>query len=562
MGFSEHQVQEIIILGLVFFVSLVLSLGLTPLADRLAWKIGLIDRPGPRKMHSECVPRSGGLAIVASLFLTLFIVLKWGEELTAFWTGAGILILAGLLDDRIGVLGKYKFAAQILGVGLFMYISGYMLEDLGNVFGFGPVELGALAPWFTVFAMVGVINAFNLSDGLDGLAAGMAGIACLFFIPFAYALESWIYLVILSGFFGALLGFLRFNVQPARLFMGDVGSMFLGFSLAAAAVVLSQEETVGKQEYLPVTALIILSLPIWDTLFVMGNRIIRFKNPFRPDRTHLHHRLLRLGFSYEVTVSLIYVSMFFMGLCAWLARPLPEWAQFYSLLGFYILIYTCIWGVEKKTVRLGPDTRIIPSLGAARGIWGKLMIRAARHGYKVFAVVWAGFLLPAVFVGQNSGLGTLYYILFIAVLICLYYPWIGKKKHMSLAHGLIFFGIFSILLVYTAQLIHTSWYIPGMSLLAGTAAIWTLARVGKTPRIKTLLPSGFEFLLLGAAIVSPVLLHYTFDVDEEFRKFLVLSFVFSVPLFMLLKACLRRNPSSNRWFICYILLVLAVMVVL
>ena len=183
MGLSDLQVQEMIILGLVFFVSLILSLGLTPLVDRVAWRAGLLDRPNHRKEHTHTVARAGGISMFLALFLSLGILLNWNPEFTAFWSGAATLLVMGILDDKIRVSSKFKFAAQILAVVLFMYLSGFKLENLGDILGTGNIELGTLAPWLTVFAMVGVINAFNLSDGLDGLAAGMAGIAFLFSCP-------------------------------------------------------------------------------------------------------------------------------------------------------------------------------------------------------------------------------------------------------------------------------------------------------------------------------------------------------------------------------------------
>jgi len=562
MGLSEHQIQELIILGLVFFVSLVSALALTPLADRLAWKVGLVDSPGGRKSHPECVTRAGGLAMALALLLTLGVMLQWNTELAAFWSAVAVLLFTGLLDDRYRLSSKHKFFAQILAIILFMYLGGIRLEDLGDILGTGSLELGRLAPWLTIFAMAGVINAFNMSDGLDGLAAGLAGIACLFFIPFAYAQESWIYLLILTGLFGVLLGFLRFNVQPARLFMGDAGSMFLGFSLAAAAVVLTQGEVRGVQEYQPITALIILSLPIADTLVVMFRRLFHGQNPFKPDKKHLHHRFMDLGISYQVSVSLIYGLMFVLGLCAWLVRPWPEWVQFYSLLGFYILLYGGVWRMERRPANLSQDNYETFANGTARGLSSRTMAFMARHGTRIFVAVWLGFLLPAVLAGHNSGMGIFYYIIFIFLLTGIYYPWIGSKKHMPIAHGLIFFAVFSILVVYSAKFAASYWFIPYMTVLTGVAAIWTIIRVWSTPRLKTLLPGSFELLLLGAAIVSPVLVHYSLDIDESFRMFLILSFVFSIPLFMMLKAYLRRNLRSNRRFISYLMFVLLLLLVM
>ncbi len=552
MGFSEHQVQEIIILGLVFFVSLFLALLLTPLADRMGWKAGLMDHPCPRKIHAASVSRAGGAAIGLALFLTIFFLLQGHAKLTAFWSAAGILLIAGLIDDRIRLTSRSKFAAQTLAVIVFMYLGDVQLHNLGDILGTGPVEFGRGAFFLTIFAMVGVINAFNMSDGLDGLAAGLAGVACLFFIPFAYAQESWIYLLILTGLFGALLGFLRYNIYPARLFMGDSGSMFLGFTLAAAAVVLTQGDIAGRQEYEPVTALIILSLPIFDTLYVMSRRILHGKNPFKPDTLHLHHRLLKLGLSHEVTVSLIFSLMFFLGVSAWLVRPWPEWVQFYSLIGFYATLYSVLWFWERRS---DAPVKAHASFTRFQEKLQPFMTISFRHGRKIFILIWGGCAVPAILM-QDSGAGLLYYIAFVLLFTGLYYPWKGRQKYLPMGHGLMFFGIYSLILIYNAGFAHSSWIEPYMWCLAGIAGIWTLLRVLDTVRLRVLVPGCFEILLLGAAVVSPILLHYSLGIDEQIRRFLVLSFLQSIPLFLMLKAYLRRDPKSNRWFMLYLMLLL------
>jgi UDP-GlcNAc:undecaprenyl-phosphate GlcNAc-1-phosphate transferase len=557
MELSDHQAHKMIILGLVFFASLISCLVLSPLVDKLAWKAGLVDWPNHRKGHTYLVTRSGGLAMAAALFLPLLFLAEWSGELIGFWAGAGVLLVAGIFDDKFRLSSKSKFAAQIAAVVLFMYLSGFELKNLGNILGTGDIHLGVFAPWITVLAMVGVINAFNLSDGLDGLAVGMAGIACLFFLPFAYAQESWVYLLLLTGLLGSLLGFLRHNFHPAKMFMGDTGSMFLGFTLAAAAVVLTQGEIVGKREYFPITALIILSLPVWDTLFVMALRLLNRRNPFKPDQSHLHYRLVELGLSHQMIVSLIYGFMFIIGVCAWLVRPWPEWVQFYSLLVFYGCLYTGLRALEKKspTWGRGYPTLLLHRL-RVKLHW--IMVLAYQNGGKVFTLVWAGFLLPAVYMGCANG-GLLYYLFFIFLLIVIYFPWRGRRIHMPLGHGLMFFGVYSILLIYNLKCYHTIWFTPYMNVLAAMAGIWSVLRVVDRVRVRLILPGGLELIFLGSALVAPILLHYSFNLREDFRIYLVHSFLQALPLLFMIKTYLRRKIAPNRKFIVYILALLAVL---
>ena len=327
-----------------------------------------------------------------------------------------------------------------------------------------------------------------------------------------------------------------------------------------AAIVLTQGDIAGRQEYLPITALIILSLPICDTLYVMIRRIIKRRNPFKPDQWHLHHRLAGLGLSNQVAVSFIYGLMFFMGLCAWLIRPWPEWVQFLSLLVFYALIYTGIWFLEKKS----PSSRRgypVLFFDRVRSRACRVMTLAANHGGKVFILVWAGFLLPALLMGP-AGTGLLYYLMFIFLLIAIYFPWMGQRKHMPMGHGLMFFGIFSLVLIYNLYFYHTSWFTPYMTILAAIAGIWSILRIMDTVRFRVIVPGGLEILFLGTAIVAPILLHYSFDTGEDFRIYMVHSFLQSVPLLFMLKTYLRRAPGPNRRFIAYLLGLLMVLMVM
>ncbi|MBP2690180.1 MAG: UDP-GlcNAc:undecaprenyl-phosphate GlcNAc-phosphate transferase [Deltaproteobacteria bacterium] len=310
--------------ALLFFTSLFLSLFLTPVASRFALRIGAVDLPDGRKIHGEAIPRLGGLAIFSAVIVTL---LGSGVPLkgTAPYLCGFLLVAAtGFVDDVSRLKPAAKFAGQVLAAGFFVWASGESLRDLGDLAGTGTVRTGWFAPFFTVFCMVGIMNALNLSDGLDGLAGGISVIACVTLGIFAFILRDWTSLTILLALSGGVVGFLRYNSYPATLFMGDTGSLTLGFCLSAVAVRLSQRT---GTEVSPVTIVTVLALPAFDTLVVMLSRLLRWQNPFLPDKTHLHHRLMELGLSHTAVVSTLYATMAGFGYLAWAVRgrlPLPS----------------------------------------------------------------------------------------------------------------------------------------------------------------------------------------------------------------------------------------------
>jgi len=559
MNHALQSLQDISVPALVFFLSLILSLVFTPVADRMARILGIIDQPCERKIHKECVSRLGGVAMAIPLFLAVMVFAPANLELAGFLAGAGVIFAAGFIDDKRGLSPKIKFLFQILAVVSFIAISGIYLTNLGNILGFGPLMLGMAGPVLTVIAMTGVINSLNLSDGLDGLAAGMAGIACLFFIPFAFDQGNQVYLIILISLLGVILGFLRFNTHPARLFMGDSGSLLLGFVMAASAVALTQVEALGRG-YLPVTALIIVSLPVADTLYVMTRRILKGKSPVQPDKTHIHHRLMEIGFSHQLTVSGIYCFMLGMGVMAWIIRPMPEWFQFYLTLGIYIFLYSLIFLAEQKTVKKNKRVGFNLLMSPSGKIPEKALIWAAGKSRIFFVFFWLLFMAAALFTPDLS-VEFRYYLLFVMVFGLFFYPFRGGIKQMGIAHGVIFFGLYSLVLAQNVAFEGNKWFYAFMFALSALALIWTAARVVNTRRIRVLWPGSFEILLLGMAMVMPIILHYSVFFGYDFRFKMWMSFLQVVPFLLLNKVYMRRNPVRIRKFAGFIMAVFVILLI-
>lgn len=302
-------------LFLAFVVALSVTAALIPLLARWAPAIGLTDAPGPRKVHSAPVPRVGGLAMAAGLFIATLFTVELSQPVRGLLLGLLVLVLFGLWDDRVNLGYGAKFAGQVIAVGLCMFVGDISIGPLTFV-GVDAVP-PAISTFITFVFLIGITNAINLADGLDGLAGGMALLCLCAIALFSVASGNASVTAIALIEAGAVLGFLRFNTHPARVFMGDCGSQMLGLSVGALALLATQGETCALSAALP---LLLLGLPIMDTLTVMLTRIRAGRSPFSADRNHLHHRLLNLGFEHHEAVFLIYLLQVTLVLLAWFLR--------------------------------------------------------------------------------------------------------------------------------------------------------------------------------------------------------------------------------------------------
>ncbi len=313
---------------------------LFPKLIKISLRVGLIDHPGGRKKHSHPKPVVGGLGMAIVLLITCLFFLPLGG-LRGYWTGMVLLVMTGLLDDFKAVSHQFKFLAQFAAVVCMIFYSDIHLKSFGNLLGFGEIQLGIMAVPVTIVGMVGVINAINMIDGLDGLAGGIALVAFAAFAFLFYRLGRPGLMMVNIAQAGTLAGFLLFNWQPARLFMGDAGSLFIGFSLAFMAIAVSQ--TPGNRVY-PVVPLLILGLPIVDTFTIMTKRLLHGQNPFHGDRRHLHHMFMRIGLSRKATVvTIILFSALFAAIAiASVILRTPEPFLFY----FFLVCFAAYFGAS------------------------------------------------------------------------------------------------------------------------------------------------------------------------------------------------------------------------
>ncbi|MFC5469656.1 glycosyltransferase family 4 protein [Cohnella suwonensis] len=308
---------------IAFAATLGLALVLTPLVKKLAVRIGAIDVPNQRKVHTRIMPRLGGVAIYGSFVIGLLLVLPFVPEGTlssnnrdliySLLIGGTIIVLLGALDDKFDLSAKLKLLVQIGAACVVVFGFDVKIDLLNIPFGSSMQPLGEwLSIPLTIFWIVGVTNAINLIDGLDGLAAGVSGIAVGTIMVMAIIMGNTPVIMISAILLGSIVGFLFFNFHPAKIFMGDSGSLFLGFALATLSMLGFKQITIVSF----VTPLLIIGVPLSDTFFAIVRRWRSKKPIFAPDKGHLHHCLQQLGFSHRKTVLIIYGIAAFFGACA------------------------------------------------------------------------------------------------------------------------------------------------------------------------------------------------------------------------------------------------------
>jgi UDP-GlcNAc:undecaprenyl-phosphate GlcNAc-1-phosphate transferase len=274
---------------------------------RPAERFGLLDYPGGRKRHNAAVPLTGGIALALGFCAALGISVSALGQFTAFLALMALLASVGLLDDFIEATPRAKLAVQLAAAFLMTTWGGHRLLGLGDLFSFGPLELGLLSIPFTVFATVAVVNGINMLDGLDGLAGGLVAVMLGYFALFAFWLGEIETLRVILLLLGAVIGFLLFNAPhpwrgARRTFMGDAGSLVLGFAVAWFTIDLTQRPVAPVP---PVVMLWVVGIVLFDLFTVTVRRILRGRNPVKADRAHIHHLLQLCGYSPAATCTLL-----------------------------------------------------------------------------------------------------------------------------------------------------------------------------------------------------------------------------------------------------------------
>jgi UDP-GlcNAc:undecaprenyl-phosphate/decaprenyl-phosphate GlcNAc-1-phosphate transferase len=332
---SLYNINIYWLCAMTFVIAALSCAVFTPLVRRMAFAVGVFDEPDDdRRVHTQPTPRLGGVAIFIGFMLALFAMLDVAlnnnyvihhylgtrdlAQIIGLLFGATLMLGIGLWDDIMGMRPQTKFLAQFL-VALMMIVL-YQFTILGfSLPRLGYVSLGLFAVPFSLFWYLGMVNAINFMDGLDGLVTGVALIASVTMVIVSWWHHQYLVAITMCALGGAAAGFLPFNYNPARIFMGDGGSLFIGFVLASAAVMGTEKIAVGISLLVP---LLVLALPIVDTARVIVQRVSKRAPVFDADRSHMHHQLLDFGLSQRQVVNLIYFVCFVLGAIAIvLSRP-------------------------------------------------------------------------------------------------------------------------------------------------------------------------------------------------------------------------------------------------
>lgn len=312
-------------------------LAITPFIKRVAKHIGAMDIPNERKVHKVPIPRLGGLGIYMGFILGYVLFGTMSLKMNAILIGSFIIIITGIIDDINPIPAKIKFLFQIVAASVVAFYGKILLSDL-SAFGFY-IEFGIFSYPITILFIVSIINCINLIDGLDGLAAGLSSI---YFITIGIVIVGWMHTfeldaVITFVMLGSTLGFLCHNFNPAKIFMGDSGSMFLGYMIAVIALLGFKNVTLTTL----LVPICLLAIPIMDTLFAIIRRVINKKPIGEPDKKHLHHQLLNLNISHRNTVLIIYfLDILFAGaMLVYMLYDRMVGVILYSILFIIVLIF-------------------------------------------------------------------------------------------------------------------------------------------------------------------------------------------------------------------------------
>lgn len=366
----------------IFILSLFLTIALVPVFKKMAFRMNIVDIPDARKVHVHPMPKTGGISMAIGAFVPFLLWLPRDNFISALLLSSMIIVISGLVDDIKTLSSWKKLLPQCAAALIIILWGGVRIKYIGLT-GQDDVALPMAASiCLTFFVIIGVTNAINLADGLDGLAGGISMLSFVIMALLAYQCGNIPVAVICIALVGAIAGFLRYNTHPAVLFMGDAGSQLLGFLSIVFALVLTQTNT----PYSRVLSLTLIGFPILDTLTVMVERMAKGHSPFRADKNHFHHRLLRTGFSHSDAVLIIYIIQACFLSFAFVFRYYAGWMHILlfagfstTILGLFFMAYKTGWQFKPEGQNASLVKRWVDSL-KERKIFIRTFFGAARYG--------------------------------------------------------------------------------------------------------------------------------------------------------------------------------------
>jgi UDP-GlcNAc:undecaprenyl-phosphate GlcNAc-1-phosphate transferase len=482
---------------------------LIPTLKELALKFNILDIPDKRKIHEYPVPRIGGIAMAAGAFIPVLLWVPMKPYLVSIIIGSAIVVFSGMLDDIIKLEFKAKFAAQIIAALVVILYGNIRIVDLGFFLPDGYI----LPPWasipLTTFFIVGVTNAINLSDGLDGLAGGISLLSLICIGYLAYILKIHPFILISAALIGSIFGFLRFNTFPATIFMGDAGSQLLGFVAICMSLALTQKST----HLSPFLIFLIMGIPLIDTFGVVVQRIMSGKSPFIADKNHLHHKLIDLGFYHSESVILVYIMHAIFICLAFILRFYPDW----FILTIYLTLSSIILTSTLVAVKRG--WRFKRSFFFENIIKGRLKYLKEKNyiikfSFKIVEIGFYFLLLFSCFLPENipANLSLIVWLYLAFVIAIMMHKWEWTNNVLAIG-----FYLFIPFLMYLSHIDMASWMnkfilIP-YNLSFGILTFFVVLTLKYTRRRKGFKFSSMDILILFVALVVPNL------PDENIKRY-------------------------------------------
>ena len=488
---------------MTIFASLILSMYITivliPIFTRIAHKYNALDVPDDRKVHSIPKPRVGGIAMALGIIPPLILWVPVSPLFKSLLIGIGIIVGFGIIDDFKGLDFKSKFLGQFIAAFIVVFYGGVRISHFGALLpsGFMPPD------WFcislSIIVIIGVTNAINLSDGLDGLAGGVTLLSFIFLGYLAFCFENSTILICSVSIIGAIFGFLRYNSFPAVLFMGDTGSQLLGFS----AITLSLSLTQSFSPLSPILPLLIMGFPILDTLSVMVSRVAAGESPFKADKRHFHHRLIGIGLYHSEAVLTIYFLQSFLVLIAFLFRFTSEWSLLFFYLVFSNVIMVFFFLADKKDWRVNRSQKFdIIVKGRLRVIKDRNI--PIKFSFNFVKFVFSALLIFSCFIPESI---PFYYSTLSLILLAVFLiTWKINSSWLISLSALIFYLLIPIL-IYFGEVNRSQW-ISGTIMklhmaLYGCLLVFTYLTLKFTRRKKGFKTTPLDFLILFAVLVIP-----------------------------------------------------------
>jgi UDP-GlcNAc:undecaprenyl-phosphate GlcNAc-1-phosphate transferase len=512
-------------------ISLFITMALIPIFKTIAVKMNAMDFPNPRKVHLSPMPKIGGIAMALGTLVPVALYTNGDPLINSILIGASIVVIFGMVDDFINLSYIGKFVGQVLAALVVMFYGGLKIQFLGDCMPDDVILPNLIAIPLTLLAIVGVTNAINLSDGLDGLAGGSS---LLIFICIGYLAYTGLYqptnnfiVIMAAAIIGSTFGFLRFNTYPATVFMGDAGSQLLGFLAITLSLCLTQCSTPLS----PFIPLILLGFPVLDTLTVMAERISHGRSPFRADQNHFHHKLMRLGLFHTEAVVTIYILTAFLVTSAFVFRFHSEW----FLLIFYLIFSGIIVLGFILTDRIGWKLKRLNIFHTA--IKGRLKFLKERFILIKISFYFVEFALPLMVIVSGLipvGIPGYFCALSLALATGIFLVWVFLRDWLTAMMRIAFYLLVPSVL-WLGKTHVAEWIKPqamGIYNLSFVAlALFVVMTLKFTRRQKGFKATPMDFLILVIALVVPNLPDPTiqsFDMGFLAARIIVLFFSFEV----------------------------------